>query len=354
MALKIEDLQAKMDRARNGHDAPAAERLYEWLPIEHFLEPRKAPDFVVDGLFESSSVVGVVAAPEAGKSLLMQEIAVCVALGVPFHGRKVKRGLVAYLVGEGQHGLFARFQALATRYDFTDVCPLLVAKSPTSLIDTMELARVQVSIQRKEDLFKMPLTLLVVDTLARFIAPGDESKAMDMGAYMSAIDTLRGAAAAVTLHHPGHGDGTRGRGSSSWKAGLDVEYSLANADSTITVTCQKMKDGEKPKPFSFKIEQASTKMTREDGTAIMSVLLHSIDTVIIRKKPTGKHQKALLAHLESLTSEPGVWTEGELRSIAKDIGMNKYQARDAILGLRQMRYFVETIGGSRLAHKNEG
>lgn len=339
-------------QAANGHDKSASDpRPYELLHIEHFLEPIKAPEFVVEGLFETSSVVGVVAAPEAGKSLLMQEIAVCVALGQPFHGRRVKRGLVAYLVGEGQHGLFARFQALATRYDFAaDVCPLVVAKAPTSLIDAIELLRVEESIRRKAELFKMPLTLLIVDTLARFIAPGDESKAMDMGAYLAAIDTLRGEAAAVTLHHPGHGDGTRGRGSSSWKAGLDTEYSLANADKTITVTCQKMKDGEKPKPFSFRIEPAPTKMRREDGSPVMSVLLHSTETVVIRKKPTGKHQKALLAHLESIKDDgPGVWSEGELREIGKEIGMNRFQARDAILGLRQLGYFTQTIAGSRLS-----
>jgi AAA domain len=352
MALKVEDLQAKMDRAMlNGHDSVStADRPYELLHLEHFLEARKAPEFVVHGLFETSSVVGVVAPPEAGKSLLMQEVAVCVALGVPFHGRKVKRGLVVYLVGEGQHGLFSRFQALGTRYDFAgDVCPLVVAKSPTSLIDSMEMLRVQLAIQRKEELFKMPLSLLIIDTLARFIAPGDESKAMDMGAYLTAIDTLRGEAAAVTLHHPGHGDGTRGRGSSSWKAGLDTEYSLANAAGVITVTCQKMKDGQKPEPFSFRIESAATKMKREDGSDVTSVLLHSTDYMPVKKPVTGKAQKTLLAAIEAITDGPQVWNEEELRKIGRDAGLHRNSARDAVLGLKQMGYFELTIGGSRLA-----
>ena len=334
----------------NGHDKlPTDPKPYELLHLEHFLEPVKAPEYVVDGLFESSSVVGVVAAPEAGKSLLMQEIAVCVALGQPFHGRKVKRGLVVYLVGEGKHGLFARFQALGTRYNFSaDVCPLVVAKSPTSLIDGVELLRVEEAIRRKVELFKMPLTLLIVDTLARFIAPGDESKAMDMGSYLTAIDTLRGEAAAVTLHHPGHGDGTRGRGSSSWKAGLDTEYSLANVAGTVTVTCQKMKDGRKPDPFSFRIEPAPTKMAREDGTPLTSVLLHSTDYQPVRRPLTGKAQKKLLAALEAADQGQTVWTEAELRKIGRDAGLHKNTARDAVLGLRQYDYLEMTVCGSRL------
>jgi AAA domain len=336
----------------NGHDTDRDARPYQLTYVLDLLEPGVAPAFIVDGLIEAKSVVGLVAPPEAGKSLLMQEMALCVALGVPFHGRATRRGLVVYLAGEGQHGLRARFQALHTRYEREmdeKVVPLELAMQSTPLIDPAESIRVLASIQAAEEEHELPLTLLVIDTLARFISPGDESKAQDMGAYLNAIDLLRGDAAAVSLHHPGHGDATRGRGSSSFKAGLDAEYSIANADGVLTVSCQKMKDGQKPSPFSFRVESAPTKMVREDGTALMSALLHPTETAVIRRKPTGKHQKSLLAHLESIKEGPGVWQETELRDLARGIGMNRFQARDAVLGLRQLGYLTATIGGSRLA-----
>ena len=328
-----------------------AERPYVLTPVEEYLSAASPPQFVIDGLFETDSVIGIVAPPESGKSLLVQEMAVCVAKGADFHGRRTKRGLVVYLVGEGQHGLRARFQALDTRHGLENAnLPLVIAKVATSLIDPVELARVEAAIAAHSVAFDLPLVLLIIDTLARFIAPGDESKAMDMGAYLVAVDALRGAAAAVSLHHPGHQDATRGRGSSSWKAGLDAEYSIANAGGTLTVSCQKMKDGEKPAPFSFTLAPTPTRMAREDGSAVQSVLLVPTDAPAIgRKEPTGKNQVKVLAALEAITQGPGVWTEGELRAIAKEAGLNRFQARDAVLGLRQLGYLVMTVGGSRLA-----
>ena len=337
----------------NGYDRNgAASRPYLSINVVELLEPGLAPEYVVDQLIPEGAVVGLVAPPEAGKSLLMQEMGLCVALGIPFHGRPTKRGLVMYLAGEGQSGLDARFQALHSRYEremCEKVIPMQFGTAQAQLLDPIETLRVQSTIYAAEEEHDLQLSLLIVDTLSRFIAPGDESKAQDMGAYLNAIDTLRGSAAVVSLHHPGHGDATRGRGSSSFKAGLDAEFSIANADGIITVSCQKMKDGPKPQPFSFKIETAPTKMVRQDGTPLTSVLLHATDTVLIRKKPTGKHQKALLAHLESIKEGPRVWQEEELRELGRGIGMNRFQARDAVLGLRQLGYFTPTVGGSRLS-----
>lgn len=353
------DTYSDVQEAANGHDkahsAPyvAPEKPYVLLPFEHYLEALSPPEYVVEGLFEMQSVVGVVGPPESGKSLLLQEIALCVALGLPWHGRRTKRGLVVYLAGEGQHGLRKRFQALETRYREQmegEIVHLATAKVGASLIDPMELVRVEESIAQAVQKHQQPLVLLIIDTLARFIAPGDESKAMDMGSYMSAIDSLRGDAAAVSLHHPGHGESTRARGSSSFKAGLDAEFSVSCdiLTNTVTVNCQKMKDGEKPPPFSFKIETAPTKMVNEDGNPVNSVLLCPTETQIAKTPVRGKNQGKLLKALEK--QPPGaVWTELEIRDIAKTVGMDRFRAREAILGLRQLGYLQMTVGGSRLS-----
>lgn len=335
--------------AGNGHAAPQPG--YELAPVEDFLTAIAAPEYLVDGLLEERSVAGIVAPPESGKSLLALELAVCVAMGFPFHGRAVRRGLVVYLAGEGQHGLAARLQALATRHPIandTDIVPLRIARSATSLIDPLEYLKVQAAIDAEVERYQMPLSLLVIDTLSRFMG-GDESKAQDMGAYLNAVDGLRAGAAAVTLHHPGHGDATRGRGSSSWRGALDTEYLLAkNTDNVVTVTCQKMKDGPKPAPFSFSIVQAPTRMTREDGTPVHSALLVPTDTVRMTKPQLkGKNQKTLLAHLSNQPAG-AIWAENDFSSLGKDVGLNRWQLRDALLGLRQMGYLEMTVGGSRL------
>src|SRR5208282_3696028 len=104
-------IQTTTERPGGAHPAENT-REYELTPIEELLKVGDPPEFIVEGLFETHSVVGLIGAPEAGKSLLMLEMGLCVALAQPFHGRKCKRGLVVYLAGEGQHGLRARLQAL--------------------------------------------------------------------------------------------------------------------------------------------------------------------------------------------------------------------------------------------------
>jgi AAA domain len=341
----------------NGFDPPReSQEALALKPFLEYLQPGPVPEFIVDGLLEARSVVGLVAPPEAGKSLLMQEISLCVALGVPFHGRKTSRGSVLYLVGEGQHGLRARFQALSSRYGEQldgELVPFECSTSAVPLTDPSEQLKIQESIRGLNEEYELPVKLIVVDTLSRFIAPLDESKASDMGLYLTAIENIRGDATVVSLHHPGHGDATRGRGSSSWKAGLDAEYSIAKAEDTITISCQKMKDGVKPEPFSFRIISAPTSLTRPDGTPVTSALLQSTHYQPARKPLTGTAKRKLLAALEAITTGPGVWQEGEIREIGRRAGLHRNSARDAAVSLHELGYLIRTIGGSRLRRLDE-
>lgn len=311
-------------------------------------------EYIVDGLLEDGIAAGIVGPPESGKSLIAINVAACVATGKEFHGRTVKQGLVVYLAGEGHSGIRRRLQAIEHRYGYgLATAPLMVSKAPASFLDPVEVLRVRDAIEAAKQKFQQPLRLLVVDTVIRYLAPGDDNKSQDMAAYLAAVDVLRGDATSLSCHHPGHADATRARGSSNWRAGLDAEYSIANAAEIITVTCQKMKDGDRPEPFSFRIEQAPTLSAREDGSPVMSVVIAPTDAVVTIAKPTGKNQKLLLAELERRDTGGMVWTEKDLREIGRAIGMHKNSARDAVLGLRQLHYLTETIGGSRLTHGTE-
>jgi hypothetical protein len=255
-----------------------------------------------------------------------------------------------YLCGEGYHGIARRLQAIEAhhRLGLADGA-LVVSKVGASFLSFLEVAQVKAAIERVEERFG-PMVLLIVDTLARFISPGDESKAQDMGAYLNAVEALRVDATAITLHHPGHGDAQRGRGSSAWRGGVDAEFTLASANDVITVTCQKMKDGEKPAPFSFKVTPAPTKLCREDGSPVNSVVIVPTNTENVMARPSGKNQAKLLAELERRDANDVAWTDNELRTIAREIGMDRQRAREAVIGLRNLGYLVGTVGGSHLPH----
>jgi hypothetical protein len=346
--------------AQREADADGRATSYELIDIADLLRDTTPLEFTVEGLIPRGAMVGFVAPPESAKSLLAQNLAACVATGQPFHGRSVRRGLAVYLHGEGQRGARLRFQALEVHYQMGLAgAPLVVSKVGASLIDPVEALAVRDAIKEAEDRHGVGLELLVVDTVARFIIPGDENAAKDQSALFAAIDALRGDAAVIACHHVGHADSTRARGSSAWRAALDAEYILSATDTAageriVTMTCQKMKDGDRPAPISFKIQTVETASRREDGAPVGSVVLVPTDIQAARPAATGKNQRALLQELEAIAAQPGesgVWTEGQLRKIARDLGMSKSSAITAVIGLRSLGYLTATVGGSRLTHK---
>ncbi len=352
MSVSLRHKQAKaqtLDISQD--DIPGAITMDMRFPLidaAELLEHIEPPEYIADGLLEKGVTCGLIGSPESGKSLFVQHMAACVSTGQPFFGREVTPGLVVYLCGEGYHGIARRLQAIEAHHQLGLAnAAFVISKCGASFLSAMEVMRVRLAIEAAEQRFG-PMVLLIVDTLARFLAPGDESKAQDMGAYLNAVETLRGEATAITLHHPGHGDAQRGRGSSSWRGGIDAEFTLASANDIITVTCQKMKDGERPMPFSFKVTPAPTKLCRDDGSPMNSVVIVPTDTAVVMTKPSGKNQSTLLAELEKRNDV--AWTDNELREIARGLGMHKNSARTAVIGLRNLGYLVGTVGGSSLAN----
>jgi hypothetical protein len=80
--------------------------------------------------------------------------------------------------------------------------------------------------------------------------------------------------ALLVVHHSGHMEKGRARGSSSLRAAVDTEYSLESSQSgERSMTCTKMKDGPIPAPLGFELVQIELPWLAEDGTPETSVVL---------------------------------------------------------------------------------
>jgi hypothetical protein len=326
---------------------------YVLTPAAELLDVRTPPEFTVGELIERGSSVGLVGAPESGKSLLAAHWLACVATGQHFHGRPCRLGLAVWLGGEGLRGIARRLQALEQHYKLPlRDAALVISKAPASLINPVEVVAVRAAIVRAEERFGVGLELLVIDTVSRFLSPGDESKAQDMGAFLDAVDQLRGDAAAICNHHPGHGDAKRARGSSNWRGALDAEYTIEATGDVVTLTCQKMKDGDRPPPLSFRLQTVPTRSAREDGTPVQSVVLVPCDAPVTAVAPQirGKAQRQLLAALRAHSSNGStVWTLADMREVGRRAGLQRTSARSASEALTFTPHLVPTVGGYRLA-----
>ncbi|HRC70724.1 MAG TPA: AAA family ATPase, partial [Candidatus Competibacter denitrificans] len=184
-------------------------------PAESWLVKRYLPADSLSVMFGS---------PGCGKSFLAIDLACHVATGRDWRGHPVKPGRVVYIAGEGKNGLSKRFRAW---FDHHGERPrnISLLLTPIALTDPASVAALVADIRA---LPEAP-ALVVIDTLNRNFGPGDENSTADMTKAVAGLDAIRTATGAAILgvHHSGHLEKGRGRGSSVLLGAVDAEYAVA-------------------------------------------------------------------------------------------------------------------------------
>jgi hypothetical protein len=181
--------------------------------------------------------------PKCGKSFLLLHVAYALAQGRSVFGRRVRKCRVLYIACEGRSGLRARVEALVRRYGHAP--DFLAIARPVKLWaadgDTAAL-RALVAEHRAD--------LVVVDTINRVMAGGDENSSADMGALIRHLDDLRQPANGADhgphvacIHHgtKAGSNGPRGHGSLLGAVDASIEVS-AGEDGSRTAKLDAMKD----------------------------------------------------------------------------------------------------------------
>lgn len=187
---------------------------------------RRSGGYWIKGLFPRPGLGLVYGASGCGKTFLMGHAALSAAAGLPFFGRRVAAGPVAYIAAENPASVELRFAAWRDRIGVTTP-NLFVVDGPVCLPDS---AAMEALLERLRDLAMAVggFGALIVDTAAA-AAPGmDENASADMGRLIAGCAQLRDEfGAAVILVHHGGKDATRGaRGHSSLRAAVDAELEV--------------------------------------------------------------------------------------------------------------------------------
>jgi hypothetical protein len=243
-----------------------------------------------------------------GKSFYALDMAFCVAAKMDWQGCKTRGGPVLYLATEGGNAFNNRVMALRKQYGIDDV-QLAVRPSPVNLLDPA--ADLEGLLELCADIERtcgQKPCLIVVDTLSRALAGGDENGSVDMSSYIQNVDVLRLATGAhiMTVHHSGKDTSKGARGHSSLRAATDTEIELA-VDGTIrTATATKQRDLEPQPPFMFSLK-VHTLGQDEDGDDVTTCTItkasdeDAADTA--QKRPTGANQKVVVKAFKQLRSE---------------------------------------------------
>lgn len=316
-------------------DLPShAPRVFAFVPACDFLGAITAPDWVIRDIVESDSLVVIFGDPESGKSFLAMDWAASVSTGRDWNGFKVKQGPVLYINGEGRNGVNRRFTAwaIANQTPLTSA-PLFMSTMTTALTDEISRAEIEAVIAEFVRQHGQP-RLVIIDTLARNFGPGDENSTQDMTVAVATCDAIRELTRATValVHHSGHGDKTRARGSMVLRGAVDAEYrmsKLANDDTTFEAT--KMKDATKPAPMAFRFASVELGVKDDEGREVTSAVLRRAEyvpdensgmPVMGRPSGRGKNQEKAL----EILIKQHAW---HIRNVVKD-GREPSQAKVSV------------------------
>ncbi|MFL2812105.1 MAG: helicase RepA family protein [Paracoccaceae bacterium] len=270
-----EDVQKMIDGAKNKGFAPNGVKKLRKPLLEHIANIElAAPQYLVEGLIEQQSLCQIFGVSGSGKSFLAIDMACSIGSGKDFHGRPVIRGPVVYVAGEARKGVIRRINAWAMAHSIKLIdMSLYVSRTAVGINNENNLSELKAEMQSIEEEFGSP-ALIILDTLARNFGDGDENDTRDMTSFISEVDRLNDEfdCASLIVHHAGHGEKGRARGSSALKGALDAEYKIFRQDDRITMSCTKMKDEEEPEPMCFYLVPIELGQS-EKGTIVSSAVL---------------------------------------------------------------------------------
>lgn len=254
------------------------------LPVVFFddIEPSvDVRDFVQGLLIEGGAAV-LYGESNSGKTFLATDIALHVAAGIDWHGRRVEQGGVLYLALEGGQGFKNRVAAWRLDHDgFEGPVYFAAVPSQVNLLDPeADTPRVIAAAKAAAEKMGVAIKLIVVDTLARAMSGGNENAPDDMGALVTNTDTIREATGAMVLfiHHSGKDQAKGARGHSSLRAAIDTEIEVEAGESEIRrATVVKQRDMKKGDVISFTLEVVEIGENRH-GEMVTTCLVRATET----------------------------------------------------------------------------
>ncbi len=232
--------------------------------------------YVIKGLIPAESLCSTYGASGSYKSFLAISWSCHVATGMAWGGRRVSKGAVIYIAGEGSMGVKRRVKAWEITHNkvVTDLCIVNAPVFPASPDYVEQVIRTAGLVKSRTG---ENVRLIVIDTLARCFGGNDENDSRDMGAFIQGCDAIKQATGATVLvvHHSGKDETKGARGSSAFRAALDAEYRISRENSDVTAlvaACTKMKDAEEPKESAYDLKSVEV-FTDTDGEEIVSMVV---------------------------------------------------------------------------------
>lgn len=196
--------------------APAKQH-YEWL---------------IKGIIPSREAVLIYGAPQTGKSFETQNLAMHIARGIDFQGRRTKKAGVVYCAFEGGKGFKGRQLAYANHHQISpedDVDMVVLTRRADLFGNDEDINALIEEIRHWKGVFTSELGLVVLDTWSAATPGADENAGKDVSRVKERVMRIvseLGCAVIVVHHKPAAGGRPRGHGSltGDFETTIDIDW----------------------------------------------------------------------------------------------------------------------------------
>lgn len=272
-------------------DKPAALR-FQFQPAHAFASATALP-WIIKGVLPQGGLAVVYGESGSGKSFMVLDMAIAIAQGAQWRGRKVRQGQVAYICAEGADGfrkrLAAHSKATSTALDALPLAVLGAAPNLMLLDDAVDLAA---GIAALGD-----VSVVVVDTLAQTIPGANENAGEDMGKALGHCRRLHEMTGALVLlvHHSGKDKARGARGWSGLRAACDAELEVVRGDNGRMLRLSKSKDGVDGLEWGFDLQVVELGLDEDNDPITSCVVVEAeVPAVTLVSRKLGPVEKVVV------------------------------------------------------------
>ena len=298
-------------------------------------------DDFVEGLLGAGQLSVLYGPSNCGKTFFMSDLCLHVALGKSWRGREVDAGGVLFVAAEGAFGIRNRIAAYKQHNNLSDSIPMTILPSSINMLDAeADVQKLIRTIQYKAQELGN-ISLIVLDTLARVMAGGNENAAEDMGMLVINCDKISQTTGAhvCLIHHSGKDETKGSRGSSSLRAAVSSEIEIKKSGEISVATVTKQREMEIDGEFAFKLEVVDIGIN-DRGKKVTSCVVQEVDNSHVTEKrkrsPRGANPKILLKAMKQLGAS------GKLNTLP--VKVNGFELPADCKGISIDDFYVEAKG----------
>ena len=287
---------------------PSRFNLTPWAEL-----PEIETQWLIPNILPAGGMAALYGKPGTFKSFIALHVAAMIGSGNHVFGNAVLQGDVIYVAGEGGAGLKARRDAVIKAHNIKDPKVYFLRAQLDLRSNEADREALIAEIANRD----LKPVLLIIDTLSRAFAGGNENSSDDMGKFIAHVTTiqLRLNTAVLIVHHTGKDEARGQRGHSSLNGAVDAELEVqklsepGDEDRRGQITITKMKDGEDGLKFQYRLEIVQLGIIDASKTSLAVIPLDEDEAPQQRRKPLTGHRKTAFEALKQVIAEKGAIRE---------------------------------------------